>query len=65
MLLSLVGKMAEASSQPELLSLFYGNDMQEDEAEALSQQVQEAFPELDVELRPGGQPLYYFLVSLE
>jgi len=65
MLLSLVGKMVEASSQPELLSLFYGNDMQEDEAEALSQQVQEAFPELDVELRPGGQPLYYFLVSLE
>ncbi|MDO4731892.1 MAG: DAK2 domain-containing protein [Bacillota bacterium] len=65
MLLSLVGKMSAASSQPELLSLFYGNDMPEEEAAALSERVQEAFPQFDVELRPGGQPLYYFLLSLE
>lgn len=65
MLLHLVEKMVAQSAQPELLSLFYGNGMDEKDASALADQVQEQFPDLEVELRPGGQPLYYFLVAVE
>ncbi len=65
MLLSLVEKMTAQAATPELLSLFYGNGMQAEEAQALADQVQERFPDLEVELQAGGQPLYYFLVSLE
>ena len=65
MLLHLVEKMVAQSAQPELLSLFYGNGMEEEDAAALAEQVQEQFPDLEVELRPGGQPLYYFLVAVE
>ena len=57
--------MVAQSAQPELLSLFYGNGMEEKDASALADQVQEQFPDLEVELRPGGQPLYYFLVAVE
>ena len=65
MLLSLVEKMQNQAEDAELLSLFYGNDMTEEQAQELADLVQEHFPALEVELRPGGQPLYYFLVSLE
>lgn len=48
-----------------LISFFYGNDMTEAEAAALAAEMEERWPEFDVEYHEGGQPLYYLLLSVE
>lgn len=49
----------------ELISLYYGQETTEEEAEALAAKVMEAYPEVDVEIHPGGQPIYYYVLSVE
>jgi DAK2 domain fusion protein YloV len=49
----------------EIISLFYGEDINEDEAESLIEELEEAYPDLDIELYHGGQPLYYYIISVE
>ena len=49
----------------ELISIYYGEDMKEAEAEALRAKVEEAFPDCDIELNYGGQPIYYYIISVE
>ncbi len=49
----------------ELISIYYGEDMKEDEAEKLRDQIEELYPECDVELNYGGQPIYYYIISVE
>lgn len=51
--------------EAELLTCYYGADVAVDEAQALLDQVQAAFPELEVEVIYGGQPHYPFLLTLE
>ena len=48
-----------------LVNLYYGSDVTEEEATALQTTIAERYPELDVELFYGGQPIYYYIVSLE
>ena len=48
-----------------LLTLYYGEDIPAEDAEALAEKIEERFEDLDVEVYRGGQPLYYYLVSLE
>lgn len=48
-----------------LVNLYYGSDVTEEEATALQATIAERYPELDVELFYGGQPIYYYIVSLE
>ena len=48
-----------------LVNLYYGSDVTEEEATALQATLAERYPELDVELFYGGQPIYYYIVSLE
>lgn len=48
-----------------LVNLYYGSDVTEEEATALQAKLAERYPELDVELFYGGQPIYYYIVSLE
>ena len=48
-----------------LVNLYYGSDVAEEEASALQAKLAERYPELDVELFYGGQPIYYYIVSLE
>ncbi len=47
------------------ISLFYGNDVTEEDAEALSEKLMEKFPQCDINVMPGGQPVYYYFISLE
>ncbi|MBQ7453148.1 MAG: DAK2 domain-containing protein [Clostridia bacterium] len=47
------------------LTLFYGQDVQDAEAEALAEKLTERFPDLEVDCHRGGQPLYYYLISIE
>ncbi len=49
----------------EVITLYYGEGVKEEEAAALSEKVQEAFPNCDVDYHYGGQPVYYYLLSLE
>ena len=54
-----------ADDSVELISIYYGSDASEKDAEALLAKCQEAFPEKDIELQFGGQPVYYFIISIE
>ncbi|HCI73173.1 MAG TPA: dihydroxyacetone kinase [Lachnospiraceae bacterium] len=49
----------------ELISVYYGHDMSEESAEALGNRLMEAFPDCEVEVAAGGQPLYYYIISIE
>ena len=48
-----------------IITLFYGEDTKEEDAEALRDALEEKFEDIDVELYYGGQPIYYYLVSVE
>ena len=48
-----------------IITLFYGEDIQEEQAEALRESLEEKFEDIDIELYYGGQPIYYYLVSVE
>lgn len=49
----------------ELISIYYGEDMKEEDAQALADQIAELYPDCDVEVNPGGQPIYYYIISVE
>lgn len=61
--LSMIEQMTDEDS--EIITLFYGEDVKEEEAEALLEKVRKLCPNCDVELYEGGQPLYYYLLSVE
>lgn len=48
-----------------LVNIYYGADVSEEEALNLQEVLQEKYPDLDVEVFEGGQPIYYYIVSLE
>ncbi|MFA5525093.1 MAG: DAK2 domain-containing protein [Tissierellales bacterium] len=48
-----------------LVTIFYGNDISEEDATELGIRVEEEFDDLDIEVVFGGQPLYYYLISVE
>ena len=49
----------------ELISIYYGSDVSEEEAEAFRAQIEESYPDCDLELQYGGQPIYYYIISVE
>ena len=49
----------------ELISIYYGQDVSEEEASKLADEVRSKFSGCDVELQYGGQPIYYYLLSAE
>lgn len=61
--IELLNKMVTEDS--EMITIFYGEDVKEKEAKKLSKDLEEIFPECDVELYYGGQPLYYYIFSIE
>ncbi|MBO4653859.1 MAG: DAK2 domain-containing protein [Lachnospiraceae bacterium] len=48
-----------------LLSIYYGSDVTEEDAQGLADRFSEKFPLIDVEIHSGGQPIYYYVVSVE
>ena len=48
-----------------LITIYYGQDTKQEDADALGAEVAEMFSDLDVEVQYGGQPLYYYLISAE
>ena len=49
----------------ERITLFTGNNIDEDEVTAISERIQQEYPDHEVEIHEGGQPHYQFLISLE
>lgn len=48
-----------------LVSIYYGKETSEEDAEKLAAYVQETYPECEVDMHFGGQPLYYYIISVE
>ena len=58
-----VQKMADEDC--EIISIYYGSDVTAEDAEQLAARLEELYPDFDVELNEGGQPIYYYVVSVE
>ncbi len=48
-----------------LISVYYGSDVKAEDQEALEKQLNEKYTDYDIELQFGGQPVYYYIVSVE
>ena len=53
------------SDTTSILTVYYGEEATQQQAEELQQYIEEKYPEVEVEIQEGGQPLYYFLLSAE
>ena len=56
---------AMANEESELISIYYGADITEEDAEKMQMAVEASYPDCDVEVHYGGQPIYYYIVSVE
>lgn len=56
---------AMMSDEAEVISIYYGADISEESAEALAASVEELYPDCEVEINRGGQPIYYYIISVE
>jgi len=54
-----------AQFEPELVSVYYGEDVSEEQAQELADLLQERMPDAEVTLIYGGQPVYYYIISAE
>lgn len=61
--MELLADMADESVS--MISLFYGSDVSGDDAAELERRVKAAYPKLDCMMHNGGQPLYYYIISIE
>lgn len=53
------------NEEHEMITLYYGEGVKEEEAEALADKISKQYPDCDVDFHFGGQPVYYYMVSLE
>ncbi len=60
-------KLCETIVTPDdgLITVYYGADTKQEDAEALGAEIEEMFPDCDVEVHFGGQPLYYYIIAVE
>ena len=59
----MLGHMVDEDS--ELISLYYGQDVLAEDAERFAATVEEIYPDVDIDLHAGGQPIYYYVISVE
>lgn len=61
--LSLLDKMIDEDS--ELISVYYGEEVSSEDANALSLEIENKYPDCDIDMCKGNQPIYYYIVSVE
>ena len=61
--INMIKEMQDEES--EIVSLYYGAEVTEKAANELADKIAEALPEIEVEVYPGGQPIYYYIASVE
>lgn len=59
----MLAKMTDEDS--EMISLYYGEDILEEDAQRFAQEIAELYPDADVDVHSGGQPIYYYVISVE
>jgi len=59
----MLAKMTDEDS--EMISLYYGEDIREEDAQRFGQEIAELYPDVDVDVHSGGQPIYYYVISVE
>lgn len=62
-ILKMLDKMVDDAS--ELVTIYFGSDVKEEAATAVCQKTKERFPALEVDIQTGGQPVYYYIISVE
>ena len=61
--LQMLDKMIDEDT--EMVSIYFGSDSSEEEAEVILEAIEEKYPDVDVEVNNGGQPIYYYVISVE
>lgn len=61
--LELVASMADEDS--EVITVYYGSELDEDSANVLASKIEAKYPDADIEVTNGGQPVYYYIISVE
>ena len=56
---------AMVDEESEIISVYYGADVKDEDAHRLGEKLEERYPDFDVEVNEGGQPIYYYVVSVE
>ena len=49
----------------ELISIYYGTDVSDEDAENLVAEIEELYPDVDIDVHSGGQPIYYYVLAVE
>ncbi len=64
---AMLNKMSEAFDElePEIITVYYGEDVSGEDAETTAKALEEAFPDAEVTVVNGGQPVYYYMISVE
>ena len=61
--LEMLDKMIDEDT--EMVSIYFGSDSSEDDASVIAEAIEEKYPDVDVEVNDGGQPIYYYVISVE
>ena len=64
---ALLDKLAQTAQEQEaeFITMFYGSDVSEEDAEKAQEIFSATCPDAEVTLLPGGQPVYYYMISIE
>ena len=64
---AMLNKMSEAFTElePEIITVYYGEDVSGEDAETTAGTIEKAFPDVEVTVVNGGQPVYYYMISVE
>jgi len=61
--LEMIDRMVDEDSA--IVSIYFGSDSSEEEASEIAEAIEEKYPDVDVEINDGGQPIYYYVISVE
>ena len=61
--LDMISQLVDEDSA--IVTIYYGSDMSEESASSIAEKVEAEYPDVEVEVQFGGQPIYYYLVSVE
>ena len=62
---NLMASRRVSGREAEFLTLMFGEDIEEDTAQAIATEIRQRFPNLEVTVVNGGQPVYYYIISIE
>ena len=49
----------------EIISIYYGQDVTEEDAQSVADKIEQLYPDVEVDVNYGGQPIYYYVLSVE